>query len=67
MDGALDAAAAFALFKAASPAFLAGGVLTLDLLGGGLEGVDADDALFEGEAESEEEEDFSGSPLQVEQ
>ena len=44
-----------------------GGVLTLDLPGGGLEGVDADDALFEGEAESEEEEDFSGSPLQVEQ
>ena len=41
--------------------------MTLDLLGGGLEGVAADDALFEGEAESEEVEDFSGSPLQVEQ
>ena len=53
--------------KVSDLASIPGGVLTLDLLGGGLEGVDADDALFEGEAESEEEEDFSGSPLQVEQ
>ena len=48
-------------------AAIPGGVLTLDLLGGGLEGVDADEALFDGEAENDEEEDFSGTPLQVEQ